>query len=125
VLLWTLLGPAAAWKLHLLPVFVVFPVLFTVNRLGQHYDVDPADPARWGTLLRRSPWFWDRVYLWSNYHLEHHYFPKVPFYRLPRLRRALDPFFRRRGVPARTYGGLLYDWFVKNRVPHTRWDAEP
>ena len=84
--------------------------------------VDPTDPARWGTLLRPSPWFWDPLYLWSNYHLEHHYFPKVPFYRLRALRRALEPFFRERGVPARTYGGLLWRWFVRNRTPHTNWD---
>jgi fatty acid desaturase len=121
--LWATLGFEAALKIHLLPIFVVFPVLFTVNRLGQHYDVEPSDPARWGTLLRRSPWLWDRLFLWSNYHLEHHYFPKVPFYRLGRLRRSLDPFFAGRHVPARTYGGLLWDWFVRNRVPHTNWEA--
>lgn len=119
--LWLTLGPAYALKLHLVPVFVVFPVAFTINRLGQHYDVDPADPAAWGTLLRPSPLLWDRIYLFSNYHLEHHYFPRVPCYRLPALRRLLDPFFAQRGIPARRYGGLLWDWFVKNATPHTRW----
>jgi fatty acid desaturase len=122
--LWVTLGPAAALKLHVLPVFVVFPVAFTINRLGQHYDVDPKDVARWGTLLKPSPFLWDRIYLWSNYHLEHHYFPRVPCYRLPALRRALEPFFAARGVPSRTYRGLLWDWFVRNRPPHTDWEAE-
>jgi fatty acid desaturase len=119
--LWLTLGPAYALKLHLLPVFVVFPVAFTINRLGQHYDVDPADPAAWGTLLRRSPFLWDRIYLFSNYHLEHHYFPRVPCYRLPALRGLLTPFFAQRGIHARSYAGLLWDWFVKNATPHTRW----
>jgi fatty acid desaturase len=119
--LWFVAGPGLAVKLHAVPVFLVFPVAFTINRLGQHYDVDPEDPARWGTLLRPSPLLWDRLFLWSNYHLEHHYFPRVPCYRLPALRRALDPFFAARRVPARTYGGLLWDWFVGNRVPHTDW----
>lgn len=115
------LGAGAAVRLYVLPVFVVFPAAFTLNRLGQHYDVVPADPARWGTLLARSPLLWDVLFLWSNYHLEHHYFPRVPCYRLPALRRALDPFFRARGVPVRTYAGLLRDWFLANRVPHTDW----
>jgi fatty acid desaturase len=119
--LWTTLGAVAALKLHLLPVFVVFPVLFMINRLGQHYDVRPDDPAAWATLLERSPWFWDRAFLWTNYHLEHHYFPRVPMYRLPALRRELDPFFAERGIRARSYGGLLWDWFVRNRTPHTDW----
>lgn len=117
------LGWPAALKLHLLPVFVVFPVAFTVNRLGQHYDVDPADPAHWGTLIRPSPLFWDRVFLWSNYHLEHHYFPRVPFYNLPALHRLLRGFFEARGIRPRTYGGLLWDWLGRNRTPHTDWRA--
>ena len=115
------LGFSYALKLHLLPVFLVFPVAFTINRLGQHYDVDPADPAAWGTLMRKSPFLWDRLFLNSNYHLEHHYFPRIPCYRMPALRRLLQPFFERRGIRPRTYGGLLYDWFVRNTVPHTRW----
>ncbi|MDA1194023.1 MAG: fatty acid desaturase [Planctomycetota bacterium] len=115
------LGPALMLKLHVLPVFFVFPVAFTVNRLGQHYDVTPDDPAGWGTLMRPSPWLWDRVFLWSNYHLEHHYFPRVPMYHLPALHRALRPFFETRGLRTRTYGGLLFDWLVRNRAPHTRW----
>ena len=121
--LWITLGPALALKLHILPVFVVFPVAFTINRLGQHYDVDPEDPAAWGTLMRRSPFFWDVVFLWTNYHLEHHYFPRVPMYRLPALRKELEPFFRERGIRPRSYGSLLWNWFVRNRVPHTDWTA--
>jgi fatty acid desaturase len=118
--LWATLGPALALKLHAIPVFCVFPVAFTVNRLGQHYDVTPEDPAKWGTLMRPSL-FWDWIFLWSNYHLEHHYFPRVPFYRLPALRRLLDGYFRERGFRERTYSGLLFDWFVRNRTPHTDW----
>jgi fatty acid desaturase len=123
--LWWQFGFAAALKLHLIPVFVVFPVAFTINRLGQHYDVDPTDPAHWGTLIRPSPLLWDRVFLWSNYHLEHHYFPRVPFYNLPALNRHLRPFFEQRGIRPRTYGGLLWDWLVRNRVPHTDWGRAP
>ena len=84
-------------------------------------DVEPADPARWGTLLRKSPLSWDWLYLWSNYHLEHHYFPGVPFYRLTELRAALDPWFRQRGVPERGYAELLWSWLGRNRIPHTNW----
>lgn len=114
------LGVVPALKLHAIPVFLVFPVAFTLNRLGQHYDVVPGDPAKWGTLMKRSV-VWDFVFLWSGHHLEHHYFPRVPFYRLPRLRRLLDGFFRDRGFRERTYSGLLSDWFVRNREPHTDW----
>jgi len=119
--LWWQLGWLAALQLHVLPVFVVFPVAFTLNRLGQHYDIDPGDAAQWGTLMRPSPWLWDRIFLWSNYHLEHHYFPRVPMYHLPALHRALRPFFDARAMRRRTYGGLLFDWLIRNKTPHTRW----
>ena len=121
-LLWWQLGWAVALKLHVLPVFVVFPVAFTINRLGQHYDIDPEDPAAWGTVMRPSPFLWDRIFLWSNYHIEHHYFPKVPFYHLPALHRSLQSFFDKHGMRKRTYGGLLWDWLVRNKTPHTRWE---
>jgi fatty acid desaturase len=69
----------------------------------------------------RGHWFWDFAFLNSNYHLEHHYFAGVPFYRLPALQRALTPFYARHGMRWQTYSGLLYGWLVENRAPHTDW----
>src|SRR6266496_1512419 len=45
-------------RVYLVPYFLVFPVAFALNRLGQHYAIDPEDPAKWGTVLRPSRW-WD------------------------------------------------------------------
>jgi fatty acid desaturase len=118
--IWAAFGGAAALRAYVVPVFFVFPIAFTLNRLGQHYDIDPADPAKWGTLMR-GHWFWDFAFLNSNYHLEHHYFAGVPFYHLPALQRALAPFYERHRMRWRTYAGLLHDWFVDNRAPHTDW----
>jgi fatty acid desaturase len=118
--LWSLFGADAALRAYIVPVFFVFPVAFMLNRLGQHYDIDPSDPAKWGTLMR-SHWFWNLVFLNSNLHLEHHYFPGVPYYRLPQLQRALLPFYARHGMRWQTYRGLLHGWFVLNKVPHTDW----
>jgi fatty acid desaturase len=116
-------GWAMAWKLYMVPVFFVFPIAFALNRVGQHYDVDPDDPAKWATLVKGS-WFWDAAYLFSNYHLEHHYFPGVPFYNLPKLQRLLMPFYEKRGMMPRSYGSLVWNYLVLNRKPHTKWDAE-
>jgi fatty acid desaturase len=97
-------------------------VAFVLNRLGQHYDIDPTDPAKWSTLMAPSRW-WDFVFLWSTYHLEHHYFPNVPFYNLPRLHVLLVPFYREHGMEPTTYGRILWKWFVLNRPPHTNWSV--
>ncbi len=119
-LLWYVFGFYAALRTSVIPVFFVFPIAFTLNRLGQHYDIDPDDVAKWGTLMK-GHWFWDFAYLNSNYHLEHHYFPGVPFYRLPELQRALVPFYERKGMRWQSYGRLVYGWLVENRAPHTDW----
>ncbi len=119
-LLWYFFGGAAALRAHVIPVFGIFPIAFTLNRLGQHYDIDPKDPAKWGTLMKSS-WFWNLAFLNSNFHLEHHYFPGVPFYRLPALQRELKPFYAQKGMHWQTYRGLLYGWLVKNKAPHTDW----
>ncbi len=125
-------GVLAGWpialKAYVIPYFGFFPVAFALNRIGQHYDIDPSDPAKWSTLVRGSL-FWDTAFLWSNYHLEHHYFPSVPFYNLGKLQRALQPFYERRGMVAHGYGDLFWGYVVLNRSPHSNWDrpvaAEP
>ena len=119
-LLWYFFGFYAALRTSIIPVFFIFPIAFTLNRLGQHYDIDPDDPAKWGTLMRGN-WFWDFAFLNSNYHLEHHYFPGVPFYRLPEVQRALIPFYQRKQMRWRNYGQLVYGWLVENQKPHTNW----
>lgn len=113
-------GAGAALRAYIVPVFFVFPIAFTLNRLGQHYDIDPSDPVKWSTLVR-GHWFWDFVFLNSNYHLEHHYFPGVPLYRLPALQRALTPFYARHAMRWQSYGRLVYGWLVENHAPHTDW----
>lgn len=107
-------------RVYLVPYLLVFPIAFALNRLGQHYAIDPEDPAKWGTILRPSRW-WDFWYLYSAYHLEHHYFTAVPFYNLRRLHFALRPFFDSIGWKPTTYGRLFRAWILENKVPHTDW----
>ena len=41
-LVWYLFGFYAALRTNIIPVFFIFPIAFTLNRLGQHYDIDPS-----------------------------------------------------------------------------------
>jgi fatty acid desaturase len=118
--LWYFAGAGAMLRAWLVPYFLVFPVAFTLNRLGQHYNIDPGNPLKWSTLMKPSR-LWDFLFLYSNYHLEHHYFPRVPFYNLRALHRELKPIFDRHPMRVRTYGGLLWDWLVRNKTPHVSW----
>jgi fatty acid desaturase len=116
-------SPALALRAYAIPVFLVFPVAFTLNRIGQHYWVNPGDPANWSTLVKSHP-FWNVAFLASNFHLEHHYFPGVPLYNLRRLHGLLRPFYDQRGLRAHGYGELLWHWLVRNATPHADWGRE-
>ncbi len=118
---WAAFGPGALLRAYVVPLFVFFPVAFMVNRIGQHYWVDSSDPAKWGTRVDGSPAV-RLLFLNSNLHLEHHYFPGVPLYRLPELNRRLRPFWERIGHPSRSYAALLWRWFARNDAPHTDWE---
>jgi fatty acid desaturase len=114
-------GWGVAARVQLVPYFLVFPVAFTLNRLGQHYNIDPTHPLKWATLMKPSrPW--DFLFLYSNYHLEHHYFPRVPFYKLRKLHMQLRPLYARLGLTPHTYREIVWQWFVLNRAPHTNWE---
>ncbi len=114
-------GLGAMLRVWFLPYFIVFPIAFTVNRLGQHYNIDPTNPLKWSTVMRPSR-IWDFLFVYSNYHAEHHYFPRVPFYNLRKLHMILRPMYDELGVKPHTYREILWQWFVLNRAPHTNWE---
>ena len=116
---------AGGWvllRVYVIPLFFCFPPVFVLNRLGQHYDIDPSDPAKWSTRVDGNP-IWRTLFLWSNLHAEHHYYQRVPFYNLTRLNRRLRAFYERIGHRDHTYRGMLWGWLVENREAHTDWHA--
>jgi fatty acid desaturase len=123
--LMSLCGALGGWsvmfRVYVVPVFLVFPVAFALNRMGQHYNVRPGDPAQWSTLVKSS-WWWNFWFLNSNFHLEHHYFPGVPLYNLARLHELLKPFYAKRGMRAHGYGELFYRYVILNEAPHCDWE---
>lgn len=119
--LWALGGAGAMLRVWFIPYFLVFPVAFTLNRLGQHYNIDPSHPLKWSTLMKPSR-LWDFLFVYSNYHLEHHYFPRMPFYSLRQAHLRLRPLYARLGLKPHTYREIVWQWFVLNRAPHTDWE---
>ena len=118
-------GWGAVGRVWALPIFVFFPPAFMINRLGQHYDIDPRPEhvEAWSSLVDGNPII-RFLFLASNHHIEHHYYPSVPMYNLAELNRKLQPFFTEVGINNRTYRGLLWSWFVENRAPHTDWNVD-
>lgn len=118
------LDPGVLWRAYLFPLFFAFPPAFVINRLGQHYDIDPSRPEAWSTRIDGGP-ITRFLFLASNHHIEHHYYPAVPFYRLCALNRALRPFFAAQKIENRSYLRLLAGWLLRNETPHTAWRRPP
>ena len=71
----------------------------------QHYGLNPDIPDfRFNTRTFTCSWL-PAFYYWNmQYHLEHHMFPAVPFYNLPKLRKAIE-----HDLPPATHG-LVATW---------------
>ena len=71
----------------------------------QHFGLNPNVPDfRYNTRTFTCSWL-PAFYYWNmQYHLEHHMFPAVPFYNLPKLREAIA-----QDLPAATHG-LVATW---------------
>lgn len=92
---------ALAWLLPLVPVGY-----FTALRgLAQHGLTDRHDPHLATRTFRANP-IVAFCLLHENHHLEHHLFPEVPSYHLPRLHALVWPHLPR-AVVGRSYLGFL------------------
>ena len=86
----------AVYNLPLFVFFVVLPMIALILSTGsvtyqQHGgtgDTDPTDHWR-NTRSMTSP-FWTFLYGGGNFHLEHHLYPSVPFFNLPKVHQYLE-----------------------------------
>jgi fatty acid desaturase len=106
-----------AWTFYLLFFVVPFvtwlQLVFHVRSIAEHFAI-PREPGLYAQTRTVLPTWFDRVFVLSkngNYHLEHHLFPSVPFYRLPELHRLLmaQPAFRDSAYLTHGYWGVLRD----------------
>lgn len=108
---------------YLLPLVVAAPVASSFRVILEHGDVDTTNPFGSSTYYRTGfisgPLF---LYDSGDCHIVHHFFPAIPFYRMPRALRLIRPILDRAGVQQhRSMVRLLYLWFVSNKPHGQRW----
>jgi fatty acid desaturase len=87
---------------------VVVGYISAVRALAQHALTRADDPLLASRSVRSNR-FVSFLLLNENYHLEHHLFPEVPSYNLPRLRALLHPRLPR-AIEAASYTSFLAEF---------------
>jgi len=95
-------------------------VLEQIRISSEHFAIENGHPFYRQTRSIRTSWVERLLYLPNNgtYHLEHHMYPSVPFYRLPQLHALLmkQPGFRSRAQLTSHLSGLFHELLVKRRT---------
>ena len=100
-------------------MFTWLVLIMRIRSIAEHHAIEGPDSAYPLTRTTRATWL-ERIFLAPknvNYHIEHHFFPSVPFYRLPELHAILmsKPGFREGAHLTRTYWGVLEESVGRTR----------
>jgi len=95
----------------IVPMFTWLVLIMRIRSIAEHHAIDEPQTAYPQTRTTQPSWI-ERIFVAPknvNYHVEHHFFPSVPFYRLPELHAILmtKPGFREGAHITNTYWGVL------------------
>jgi fatty acid desaturase len=105
-------GAFEAFALYwIVPMFTWLVMVMRIRGIAEHHAIDEPPTAYPRTRTTQPTWL-ERIFLAPknvNYHIEHHFFPSVPFYRLPKLHAILmsKPGYREGAHLTPTYWGVL------------------
>lgn len=100
------------------PYLTWMQLCFHVRSIAEHFGIQNREGVYAQTRTVQASVF-DRIFLGTknvSYHLEHHLYPSVPFYRLPELHAQLMalPSYRRSAHVTRSYLGVLRECVRKS-----------
>jgi fatty acid desaturase len=84
-------GEKAVFAYWIVPFFTALVFIMRVRSIAEHFAIEHRSDVFALTRTMRLG-FWGRLLLAPknvNYHIEHHFFPSVPFFRLPQLHALL------------------------------------
>src|SRR5271166_6362286 len=105
-------GALEAFALYwIVPMFTWLVLIMRIRSIAEHHAIDEPQSAYPRTRTTQANLL-ERILIAPknvNYHIEHHFFPSVPFYRLPELHALLmsKPGYREGAHVTRTYWGVL------------------
>jgi fatty acid desaturase len=103
-------GFALYW---IVPMFTWLVLIMRIRSIAEHHAIEIGEPQTAYPRTRTTQaTLLERIFLAPknvNFHIEHHFFPSVPFYRLPELHAILmsKPGYREGAHVTSTYWGVL------------------
>ncbi len=119
-----LTGFAMYW---VVPMFTWLVLIMRIRSIAEHHAIEIDEPdSAYPRTRTTQPTLLEKIFVAPknvNFHIEHHFFPSVPFYRLPELHAILmtKPGYREGAHVTRTYWGVLEE--SVGRTPSNRVDA--
>src|SRR5580692_1146075 len=118
-------GFALYW---VIPMFTWLVMIMRILSIAEHHAIDEPGNAYPRTRTTEPTWL-ERIFLAPknvNYHIEHHFFPSVPFYRLPELHTILmsKAGYRESAHVTSTYWGVLEESVGRTPANHGKVRAE-
>jgi len=114
----------------IVPMFTCLVLIMRIRSIAEHHAIEIGEPQTAYPRTRTTDATWlERIFLAPknvNYHIEHHFFPSVPFYRLPELHAILmsKPGYREGAHVTRTYWGVLEESVGRTASNRVRARAE-
>jgi fatty acid desaturase len=95
----------------IVPMFTWLVLIMRLRSIAEHHAID-GPQSEYGLTRTTQATLLERIFVAPknvNYHIEHHFFPSVPFYRLPELHQILmsKPGYSEGAHLTRTYWGVL------------------
>jgi fatty acid desaturase len=106
----------------LVPMLTTFPFLFYIRSVAEHHGNLPYDHTYTNSRTTVAQVWEGFLFMPHNvgYHIEHHLYPQVPFYRLPKLHALLmqrAQYAEKANVTRGVCTGLLREWLAPARGP--------
>jgi fatty acid desaturase len=100
----------------LVPFFTWLVLIMRIRSIAEHFAINPERAGVYRDIRTTYAGILARLLIAPknvNYHIEHHLFPSVPFFRLPKLHRMLmsDPGFAEAAHISRSYAEVLMECF--------------
>ncbi len=107
---------------YLLPFIIFTPVVYSLKFALQHSETDVTNPFHASVFIRTN--FIVRILFYfslGDLHIIHHFFPRLPSWKLPKAARMMNGIILSHNVPKRTIREVLVGYYLKGHPYRELW----